>query len=677
MSARVIIVDDSLTVRMDLGEAFEEAGFEVALCAGAQQARAEVAQGRVSALILDVVLPDGDGVELLAEFRQAPTTAHVPIVMLSAEAEVKDRVRGLRTGADDFIGKPYEAAYLVARVADLIREASDTAPPTVLVIDDSQTYRNELGERLRDAGYNPVLAASGEQGLQFAVQIRPDAIVVDGVMPGLDGAATIGRVRLDPGLHSTPCLLLTATEAAAGEVLALDAGADAFVRKAEGAEVVLARLGAMLRAAQASRGRTRTPTPSASQTILAVDDSPTYLEALTGQLQADGYGVVTALSGEEALERLNAQSVDCVLLDLLMPGLSGTETCKRIKGSSVLRNLPLILLTALDSQDAMIEGINAGADDYVTKSADFDVLKARLRSQLRRKQFEEEYRRVREEVVQKDAEARAARELAEARSALLRRLEEKNSELQALNFELQSFANSVSHDLRQPLRSIDGFSSALLDEYTECLDETGIRYLTRVRAGVQRMSQLIDGLLSLCRIGRRALDRQPLRLDTMARTVLDRLRDAEPGRNVECVIAEPMPAFGDSQLVESVLENLLGNAWKFTGLRGQARIEVGMERRDAESIYFVKDDGAGFDMRYVKKLFGPFQRLHSESEFPGTGIGLATVHRIVHRHGGEIWAESAVDHGAKFSFTLGFGGRPDSTSAVSSDISDRISISEG
>jgi PAS domain S-box-containing protein len=222
----------------------------------------------------------------------------------------------------------------------------------------------------------------------------------------------------------------------------------------------------------------------------------------------------------------------------------------------------------------------------------------------------------------------------------------------AANRELESFSYSVAHDLRGPLRAIDGFSQALLEDYGGRLDPEGLRYLTRVREAAQRMAELIDDLLTLSRVTRSDLRRERVDLSAMARTLLSGFQRLEPERHVEVVIAPDLVTQADPQLAAIALDNLLGNAWKFTSKRAHARIEVGVTNANGESAFFVRDNGAGFDMTYRDKLFGVFQRLHTESDFPGTGVGLATVARITERHRGRIWAHGLMDEGATFYFTL-------------------------
>jgi PAS domain S-box-containing protein len=235
---------------------------------------------------------------------------------------------------------------------------------------------------------------------------------------------------------------------------------------------------------------------------------------------------------------------------------------------------------------------------------------------------------------------------------LEKRVAERTAELTLVNKELEAFAYSVSHDLRAPLRAIDGFSQALLEDYSGKLDETGEDYLRRVQTASRRMAQLISDLLKLSRLIREEMIREQVDLSTVASEVIADLQEAHPDRQVEVVIQPGLTVNGDSHLLRVTLENLLGNAWKFTSKQPNARIEFGCKEIDGLPTYFVRDNGAGFDMTYAHKLFGAFQRLHAVTEFDGTGIGLATVQRIIHRHGGRIWAKSQVGQGATFYFTL-------------------------
>ncbi|MEX2536697.1 MAG: ATP-binding protein [Trueperaceae bacterium] len=247
---------------------------------------------------------------------------------------------------------------------------------------------------------------------------------------------------------------------------------------------------------------------------------------------------------------------------------------------------------------------------------------------------------------------RAVEALAKARNEMEQRVEDRTSDLKALNAELESFNYSVSHDLRAPLRGIDGFSEVLLEDYRESLDETARGYLQRIRAGALRMGNLIDDLLNLSHMSTGSLKRRPINLSVLAESVAESLRAGDPQRDVAVIIEQGITANADENLLRIVLENLLGNSWKFTDKLEHTSIEFGVDEVNGQKVFLVRDTGAGFDMLYADKLFAPFQRVHSRDDFPGTGIGLAIVQRIIHRHGGTIWAESEVGNGANFYFTL-------------------------
>jgi PAS domain S-box-containing protein len=268
----------------------------------------------------------------------------------------------------------------------------------------------------------------------------------------------------------------------------------------------------------------------------------------------------------------------------------------------------------------------------VYQSGDGRVIQCNIRVITERKHAQDETRRLQAEL-EKHVAARTA-------------------ELAAVNKELEAFCYSVSHDLRAPLRGLDGFSQALLEDYSDKLDGEGKDLLQRIRAGSQRMGHLIDDLLNLSRVSRSELHREPVNLSGLAGDVAGELRERDPQRHVALRITEGLKADGDPQLLRVVLENLLGNAWKYTSKRPEATIEFGLSCDNGHSSFFVRDDGVGFDMQYADKLFAPFQRLHGITEFPGVGVGLATVQRIIQRHGGRVWAQAEVNKGATFHFTL-------------------------
>lgn len=267
-----------------------------------------------------------------------------------------------------------------------------------------------------------------------------------------------------------------------------------------------------------------------------------------------------------------------------------------------------------------------------------------------------------EEIAQRVAvaidNARLYRQVQDTNAELERRVKKRTEQLQQANREMEAFSYSVSHDLRAPLRGIDGFSRALLEDYTDTLDDTAKSYLRRVITASHRMGELIDDLLELSRLSRAVMNQQEVDLSVLVKEILGTFAETEPQRDVKTVVQEGITVQGDKRLLTIALDNLLGNAWKFTARTPEACIRFGMEVKDHVPTYFVKDNGAGFDMMYANKLFVPFQRLHVHQEFEGTGIGLSTVQRIINRHGGRIWAEGSPRKGATFHFTLGQG--PDS-----------------
>jgi two-component system sensor histidine kinase/response regulator len=356
--------------------------------------------------------------------------------------------------------------------------------------------------------------------------------------------------------------------------------------------------------------------------ILVVDDVEANLVAIEAQLESLDCEIVRAPSGNDALRQLLRRDFAVMLLDVQMPLMDGFEVARLVRDNRATRDMPIVFVTAMhETEESVLQGYGSGAIDFLFKPINAKVLRGKVQVFL---------------------------DLYEGRRRLLAEIEAHKRTLA----ELDAFNYSVSHDLRAPLRPLAGFSSTLLEDYGAILDDKGADYLRRIRAAAVRMGELIDDLLELSRVSRSPLARRSVDLAEIARSVADELRADDPARQVELVIPAAVEASCDPRLLRIVFENLLRNAWKFTRPRPHARIEFGV-RTAGETSYFVGDDGVGFDPAFAARLFQPFQRLHGQTEFEGTGIGLAIVNRIIGRHGGRIWADSAVGEGARFFFTLG------------------------
>jgi two-component system sensor histidine kinase/response regulator len=361
------------------------------------------------------------------------------------------------------------------------------------------------------------------------------------------------------------------------------------------------------------------PKPS----VLLVDDVAANLVALDAQLSSLHCHLVRASNGNAALRELLRQEFAVMLLDVQMPEMDGYEVARFARQNSATRDVPIIFVTAMhETEDNILRGYGAGAVDFLFKPVSSHVLRSKVQVFL---------------------------DLYQSR----RRLSDEIDAHRKTLADLEAFNYSVSHDLRAPLRPLDGFSQALIEDYGDRLDDQARDYLHRIRAAAQRMGQLIEDLLQLSRMGRLELNQQAVDLSALVTAIAAELREGDPERQVDWAIQPDVTVRGDARLLRIALENLMRNAWKFTNKQARARIEFGRRVDDTETVYFVRDDGVGFDLAYAGKLFQPFQRLHLTSEFEGTGIGLAIVNRILRRHHGRVWAESAPGQGATFCFTLG------------------------
>jgi PAS domain S-box-containing protein len=519
------------------------------------------------------------------------------------------------------------------------RDGGERRPRVLIIGNDMSVAAMRLA--LGGVGFEVLLAANSDEGLHAAKEDRADVILLDVAPRGDRPLALCRRIKADPELNRIPVILIAGRQPTAGSGAdGLEAGADAYITRPIDPRELVAWVRAMLRNKQTegalrdSEQHFRSLIEKALDLVAIVDSEGTYRYVSPSHQSASGFAP-EELIGKNAFDFVHPDDLP-TLRSAFTAGIghggiiASAEYRFRHKNGS-WRYVEGVARNLLD--DPIVKGVLINARDI-----------------SERKQAEDEVRRLNAELDQ--------------------RVRARTRQLEATNQELEAFAYSVSHDLRAPLRAIDGFSKALLEDYGNALDAQAHHFLSRVRAGTVHMAQLIDDLLSLSRVTRSEMRWQSVDLSGLAQTVASELRKAQPQRTVEFVIAPGLIAQGDAHLLRLVLENLLGNAWKYTSQHTHARIEFGTlsaangddpgahgapdegHDRQATLVYFVRDDGAGFDMRHVDRLFRAFQRLHSTTEFEGTGIGLATVQRIIHRHGGRIWAEGAVDRGATFYFSL-------------------------
>ena len=360
--------------------------------------------------------------------------------------------------------------------------------------------------------------------------------------------------------------------------------------------------------------------------LLIVDDEEALMTALCKTLELEGYSTTGFTSARKALEYLPQHEFDLLLTDLMMPEMDGIALLR--SAQQINPDLAGIVMTGHGTIDTAVASLKSGALDYVLKPFRLDNLLPILTRALTLRRLQIENR------------------------LLQQRIEQRTRDLEASNADLESFSYSVSHDLRAPLRAIEGFCDIFMKEYGTQVPPDGLDMLVNVTAGATRMHRLIDDLLHLARFSRQPLETHTVKMTDLVRRVAANVAHQWRERTVQLQINELPDCLGDGSLLEHVFTNLLSNAFKFTSQRDPARIEVGASSTPNEQVYFIRDNGVGFDMKYAERLFSAFQRLHSQAEFPGTGIGLSIVHRIIRRHGGRAWAESELHKGATLYFSL-------------------------
>jgi two-component system sensor histidine kinase/response regulator len=360
--------------------------------------------------------------------------------------------------------------------------------------------------------------------------------------------------------------------------------------------------------------------------LLIVDDEPASMRALCDTLEYEGYQTYGFTSATDALAAMRERGYDLLLADLQMPGTNGIDLMK--SAQLIDPALVAIIMTGHGALETAIAAMKAGALDYIQKPIKLATALPVLERALAVRQLRIEKKRLEENV------------------------RERTDELKIANRELEAFSYSVSHDLRAPLRALSVFTQVLLSDHASALSEEGNRLLQNVNAGAAHMDRLITDLLRLSQLNRQSLHKEPVRFSEMARQVIDTMAREREGRDIEFVIADFPTWHVDPGLMQQVFVNLISNAVKFTRERAKARIEIGFRMDGSTLVCFVKDNGVGFNMKYMNKLFGVFQRLHSEDQFEGTGVGLSIVRRIVERHGGKTWVDGEQDQGATFYFSV-------------------------
>lgn len=556
--ATILAVDDTSESLVLLVKILTQAGYQVRPADSGELALAAVAAALPDLILLDVHLQGIDGLEVCRRLKAGLETRHIPIILISATADLKDAVEGLQRGAADYITKPFRTEELLARIKTHL-----SLSRVNISLEQQSAALHQVNAQLQSEIVNRQFVETElRQSLDQAERSRRAMLNVMEDQKRTEKALAESEIRYRTLVEQAPVAI--------------------YVNR--GGRLVLVNA-ACLRLFGAT---TSDQLLGKSPYELFHPDFHSVLNERIHHLLNHGSAVPLI---EEKIIRLDGTTVD-------------------------------VEVTAAPFEDRGFRSIHVV-----------------LRDITERKQAEAEVSLLHQELQGYIAE-------------LEQRVAHRTAQLESANKELEAFSYSVSHDLRAPLRSIDGFSQALLEEYQEKLDDTGKGYLERVRKATQRMGRLIDDLLKLSRINQTEIRHKSFDLSGLARAIAEELQKNNPDRAIEVIIQEGVVVQGDPSLLQIVLQNLLDNAFKFTGREAQARIEVGTAVMDGKTVYYIRDNGAGFDMAYAGKLFGAFQRLHTKEEFPGTGIGLATVQRIINRHGGRVWAEGEVEKGAVFYFTL-------------------------
>ena len=621
-SARLIdIIEPDPDMAADLVRQLDQSGYRSRVFDRPSLLAASPADS-AAAILANVGLPEEEQLVLRTLARPGPgASAAVPLIFMAGDTDFQSRLRAVRAGGVGYFPAPLDVRSLLGFL-DRITSDEPSRPYRVLIIEDDQSLAGFYAEVLQSAGMETAIVTDPSTVTGLLTAFRPDLITCDLYMPDCNGMELAALIRQQEEFVRIPIVFLSTETSLDKQSQALKQGGDDFIIKpVEPANLI---------AAVQSRARRY-------RSLLAAEDTLRISEErfrLVFETSLDGF-IQTLADGTI----VSANQAACHMFDM-------TEQDLRRAGLAGL----------VDGADPRLQDMRGSPEKYRGELMCVRRNGVKFPVEISASQHLSSNGDVQGSIIVRDITERKVAEddILRLNAELEQRVERRTAALTAANQELQAFSHSLAHDLRQPYIAINGLASLLEREMAAHLTARGKDYLNRIRAGVSQMNDRTDSLLSLAQLSQASPHRERVDLAAICTSVLATLQAKEPARHVHTEVQAPLQADGDAGLLQHLLGHLLGNAWKFTSRQASAFIRVSSQTDvGGKTVYCVADNGAGFEMAYVDKLFGAFQRLHSPSEFSGAGIGLAMAHRIVTRHGGRIWAESAPGQGARFYFTLG------------------------